>query len=548
MRDRSLFLSLGLAIGMGAACFNPETSDCTAGQAGCECAPDNTCEAGLECLDGLCSGDAETSGDGDGDTSGDGDGDSGDGDGDSGDGDGDGADNQAPVIDSFLINDSDAPPLVEQAGPIVIAVEASDDSSVAELRIEVDGQPYLTLPGPGPFLGEYVIGGEGFNGAYDFSVIAVDDEGLETSAGPISVGVSVTGGQLIETWTYDSGGSDRSCGIWVDRDGTELIITGDTEVGGQFQSRIDRLIGPDWSKQIDASSSSIMDIVRLQNGEYLAVGAAGEQTMLYRYDDEGVQIDTQAYDWTPPQVGPERWETPRQLHVDAEGSVYLLGDWDNQQPAPNPFYLVKFTPELEVEWQRWGDDANLAAESHAVKMDLNAEEIALAGLSGSAWMARFDTEGNFIEELTLMNHDLSNGRDVALDDDGGRLLVGYVRSDEDLYFRTLMQHSGSLNWEQVGTHDFSGYTLAAEYDDFGDSVVMSIEACAGSWRACSLFIRKFDVGGALLWEYQAPDNKFALSAPFEGDLATDRFGYVYATTLYESINGDWDRWAIKLHP
>jgi hypothetical protein len=86
-----------------------DTQSCPDGTLDCPCYGNNTCNAGLECIDGVCEpaagdgdgdgdgdtmgdgdGDGDTMGDGDGDATGDGDGETGDGDGETGDGDGDG--------------------------------------------------------------------------------------------------------------------------------------------------------------------------------------------------------------------------------------------------------------------------------------------------------------------------------------------------------------------------------------------------------------------------------------------------------------------------
>jgi hypothetical protein len=90
--ERGLFLSLGLAMGLGAAaCGDPgSTADCNMGGIGCDCFAGNLCLNGLTCLSGICvqlGDDGETGEPGDGDP---GDGDPGDGDpgdGDPGDGD-----------------------------------------------------------------------------------------------------------------------------------------------------------------------------------------------------------------------------------------------------------------------------------------------------------------------------------------------------------------------------------------------------------------------------------------------------------------------------
>ena len=86
-RARLLAVSGGPLLGLAGGCFEgsvPDETDagvCAPGSRGCECTPDLGCEAGLECVDGVCVGD-ETGDTGDGDpTTGDGDGDpNGDGD------------------------------------------------------------------------------------------------------------------------------------------------------------------------------------------------------------------------------------------------------------------------------------------------------------------------------------------------------------------------------------------------------------------------------------------------------------------------------------
>ena len=558
MQDMRLWVPLGLAIGMAGACFDPGTADCPVGQAGCECTQGDTCDGGLECIDGMCAGGNETVGDGDGDATGDGDGDtSGDGDGDTtGDGDGDttSAENFPPVIESFTINGTDAPALVEQAGAIVIEAEASDDGEVVELRIEIDDVNYQTLEGAGPFVSDYAVGGTASNGTFNFKVVAVDDQGLETESVSISVGVSVTAGVVVDVWDWDGGGNDRSRSLWVDRDGTELIVVGDTAVQGQTRARIDRVIGPAWSEKVDALSTTAMAVVDLpEDGEYLVAAKDQAQTVLYRYDAGGVQVSVDADDWTPNAIPVEREEAPRQLHRDEDGNVYLLGTWDAAMLAPDPFYLTKFDSDFNILWQKWGDDANFTTFSNALKMDQRGDQLALAGwenfgmLSAFAWATRLDTQnGDFIEELTYPQGNLSFYYDVAIDDDGGRLFVGTERIDNQ--YTAFLEYTGAQQWAGPGNIPGGSHAIAVEYDDWGDFIVATLEGCQ-STIGCQLHVTKYDTAGNEQWTTQMPGgSNFARQYEFEGAIKTDRFGYIYVTALHEGPNGDWDWWVAKVHP
>ncbi len=473
---------------------------------------------------------------------------------------------QAPVIDSFTVAGSETPDVFAAAGAVEVEVEASDaDGEIAEVRIYRDDQLLATIPGPGPYVAEFVVTGESFDGTYEFSAVAIDDDDLEAEAGPISLTVDVPNGGVVETWTFDSGGEDSAYRVVVNPDGTEVIAGGTSFLNGENRSRIDRLVGGSWTDKVDATAQMAAGLTKLPDDTTVMLAWSVDDSyssLRFRYDETGKQVAMQQAHWTPPEVPEANWEALVDAVSDAEGNVYAVGVYTHDE-GDDAMMLLSLAPDGSVNWARYGIDPMVfSGRPYSIKLDIAGDDLVVGGqMRGMVdmvavqrmWMSRWNTAGELLDQIELPDFE-GYGWAVGIGDNGETMLGGqrFIPNSDAQSWVGRFGANGELLWIKDDGNPGIGATVAADIDASNASVVVHLEACESGFLSlvgCDMFVRKYDEDGVLIWELPFIEGTFQGPSlvPVIADLEFDRFGYAYVAIGHVGPT-DLDWWVTKFHP
>ncbi|MCA9700818.1 MAG: hypothetical protein KC431_25040, partial [Myxococcales bacterium] len=323
---------------------------------------------------------------------------------------------EPPVIDLFTVAGSDAPEVMTMAGAAAIIVQASDpDGTIAEVQIFVDGDLLETIPGPGPFASEFVVAGEDFDGDYEFTAKAIDDDGLEADSAPITLSVDVTSGVEVEQWTFDSGNADNAFRVEVDPDGTNVIVGGTTYINNESRMRVDRLVGGGWVDKVEEGAFAASGMALLDNGNTVITTwtpASPYKSQRFSYDSAGMQTSAEQFDWTSPGTPPDNFEAPLDMEVGPDGNYYVAGVFTKAgDSSPNSTYMFKFNPAGDLLWQYHSDVAmEPPYPIYGINLDMGPGYLILGGQSREVvnmatdnriWMGRWDLNGTFLDDIKI---------------------------------------------------------------------------------------------------------------------------------------------------
>ncbi|MFV8755668.1 hypothetical protein ACNOYE_34385 [Nannocystaceae bacterium ST9] len=465
-----------------------------------------------------------------------------------------------PSIDVFTVAGSETPAAITAAGAVAVVVEASDaDGEIAMVELLHDGEVFATIPAPGPYTGEVLIGGEAFDGDHEFTARAVDDDGLDVTAGPISLSVDVPNGGLVETWTFDGAEDDLVHRVWTNPEGSEVLAGGVTYAAGVGALKIGRVVGEPWA-DVGTNPSPASGIVGLPSGDYVAVSwDNANASVRYRYDSTGTQTAMEVSDWTPPNVPPESFEAPLDLATDDAGNFYATGIFATGQGF-DTFMLRKFKADGSEDWKVYGSNPmTYPVPPYAVRMDAGADTVVVAGQLRQAepainriWMARFGTNGGLLGQTEVADFE-GTAWAVGIGDQGDVVLGGSRFADNgNQAWVARYDANDTQMWTVELGNTGIGATIAADIDPFGDAVIVNVVDCDGGFIAttgCDLEVRKYDVAGNLVWEQLFSDDLFLGPAliPLGGDLHFDRYGYAYVAVSHGNMtNADW--WITKFNP
>lgn len=466
-----------------------------------------------------------------------------------------------PSIDVFTVAGSESPAEVTAAGAVAIVVEASDaDGEVTQVELLRDGEVFATIPAPGPYVGEFLIGGESFDGSYDFTARAVDDEGLEATAGPIALDVNVPNGGIVDTFTLDGGEDDILYRVWAGPEGAQVVGAGSSVVAGTNMIRADRLVGPAWMDQVGMINSFGSGIVGLPSGDFAGVTWNNVESVYMRFGPGGALQSTDVSNWPPANVAPEQFEAPLDIAADAEGNTYTTGifatglDYD-------AFMLRQHDPAGAVGWTVYGiNPMTYPIPPYAVRLDVGGDTVLVGGQLRQAdpavnrpWFARFSTQGGLLSQVEPVDFD---GMIWATGiDELGNVVVGGAHFVDGGSIPWAARYDANDQQVWFGEMDLLGLGLvfAADIDPWGDTVIAAVIDCDGGFvfsTGCDLVVRKHDPSGTLVWEQTFDDDGFTGPAivPLGGDLHFDRFGYAYVGLSHANANMNLDWWITKFNP
>lgn len=168
----------------------------------------------------------------------------------------DGQDNQPPIIESFLVNNSQMPPTVEEASFVQLSAVIVDDTGIDRVEF-LDGPTVLTTlevpPDQTSFEFTWLVSGDEFDGPHPLSVRAVDLAANETTSSPVELLVEQPPSGLLRwstLWDRGTGDNDwaHACAL------TEL---GALAVGGRSEGS-DGVFRDAWADNFAAVNGSLL--------------------------------------------------------------------------------------------------------------------------------------------------------------------------------------------------------------------------------------------------------------------------------------------------
>lgn len=465
-----------------------------------------------------------------------------------------------PSIDVFTVAGSESPAEITAAGAVAIVVEASDaDGQIAKVELLRDGEVFASLSEP-PYVGEFVIGGESFDGNYDFTARAVDDDDLEATAGPINLDVNVPNGGVVETWTWDGGQDDVVYRVWAGPEGGQVVAAGMTLVDNANVIRVDRVVGPAWTDTVGMLAAPASGIVGLPNGEFAATSWNNVESIYMKFGPGGALQTTDVANWPPANVAPENFEAPLDLAGDAEGNTYAVGifatglDYDAMM-------LRQHDSTGTVGWTVYGiNPMTYPVPPYPVRLDVAGEVIAVGGqlrqadpVLSTPWFARFSTQGGLVSQVEPVDFEGIIWA-IGIGDAGDLVIGGGRNGDNGTTAWAARYDAGDQQvWLAEPMHPGLGAVVAADIDPWGNSVLVAVVDCESgflSTTSCDLVVRKHDPSGALIWEQVFDDDGFLGFAlvPMSGDIHFDRFGYAYVAISHAGPNMNLDWWITKFNP
>lgn len=471
----------------------------------------------------------------------------------------------APVFASFTVDGSTSPGAVVAAAAVALAASASDaDGDLERVEFELDGQIVGEVVGSGPdFDFEWIASGAELNGVHMLRAIASDMAGNSTTSDVVEIELSMPASGEVDAWTYDGGSSDAAYAIATDPEGTRVLLTGQSIQQGVSRQRTDAVFGGSWTDTVPVDSVFGSAVVLRDNGEALVAGGGASDSIIYRYDASGVEIENWSFDGSKPEGSPIL-DATLDMEGLPSGDVLVLGSYLPQSgPLANGLanYVARITATGDQEWLRWPSE-DVAFASPPLIYELSTADDGrfalgggrLAGGAARAVWARYDEGGQLVDQFTMMAGDSSVAHAVELTDEGDLYLAGQITIAGAA--RPWLGHylaDGSEDWT-LDVQANEGVTAAVGVDPFGEVVTVSTENCIlvpSRYEECALVVRKYDDQGAMMWEVAYADETFSgpvFALPgFDASLAFDRFGYVYVSAVvYTPAGTDW--WARKLNP
>ena len=476
----------------------------------------------------------------------------------------------APVFASFTVDGSTTPATVVAASALALAASVTDaDGDLERLEFEFDGQIVGEIVGAGPdFDLEWIVSGAELNGLHMIRAIASDMAGNSTMSELVELELDMPASGEVDAWNYDGGGSDAAYGIATDPEGTRVLLTGQSTQQGASRQRTDAVFGPSWTDKVVTDSAFGSAVVIRDNGEALVSGgwltAMSSDSIVYRYDASGNQIESWAFDGNKPEGNTEIFDSTLDMEGLPSGDVLVLGSYlPKSGPLANGVanYVARLTSTGDQDWLRWpSEDAAFATPPLIYELS-SADDGSFAlgggrlvnGVARALW-ARYDEGGQLVDQFTLTTGEASVAHAVELSEAGDLYLAGQITIAGAA--RPWLGHylaDGSEDWT-LDVPSNAGVTAAVGVDPFGEIVTVSTENCvvaAVRYEECDLLVRKYDGEGSMMWEVAYVDETFSgpvFSLPgFDASLTFDRFGYVYVSAVvYTPAGTDW--WARKLNP
>ncbi|MBY8989594.1 MAG: SBBP repeat-containing protein [Candidatus Lokiarchaeota archaeon] len=222
-------------------------------------------------------------------------------------------------------------------------------------------------------------------------------------------------------------------------------------------------------------------------------------------------------------------DTGWDIALDDSGNIYISGSTESFGAGKDDAFIAKFDSSgnsiLNITWGGSGIDAGTG-----IVLD-DSGNIYITGATNSsgtgnfdAFIAKFNSTGHSLLNITWGGNDADGGYDILLDDSGNIFITGYTESfgagDNDAFIAKFNSTGHSLlNVTWGGSDSDDGYSIALD-------ALGNIYIAGSTWSfGIDAFIAKFNSSGHSLLNITWSGG----DAQFGWDMALDGSGNIYIT-------------------
>jgi len=363
----------------------------------------------------------------------------------------------------------------------------------------------------------------------------------EHSLGVRSAAKRVYGSDLNITW----GGSDYDSGWGIVLDGSgNIYITGETDSFGagvrdafiaKYDSAGNSLLNITWGgSNIDSGWGIVLDDSGniYITGRTYSFGAGSYDAFIAKYDSAGNSLLNITW-------GGSNIDSGSGIALDDSGNIYITGRTRSFGAGSYDAFIAKYDSAgnslLNITW-----GGSLYDHGRGIALDGSGNIYITGraynfGTGGSdAFIAKYDSAGNSLLNITWGGSDHESGRDIALDESGNIFITGYTYSFGagwcDAFIAKYDSAGNSLLNITWGGSDYdSGSGIAL--DDSGNIYITGRAYNFGTGGS-DAFIAKYDSAGnsllSITWGGSDSDQGMGIALDGSGNIyiagETDSFG------------------------
>lgn len=241
-------------------------------------------------------------------------------------------------------------------------------------------------------------------------------------------------------WTRQFGTTMHDVALCVATSPTGVYVGGDTEgslagpsfgEGDYFFAKYNEAGDRLWIKQVGTVGGDVLRGMSVDHAGNLYLGGASSQTISGAPADGGSNSFLSKYDkdgglqWTT-QFDDDEFEVAFDVDADADGNVFVVGNFNGFSLSTSDGFLLKYTSEGVLQWSRHFLTEDLARLSGVAADGQGGSYITSFGRDG-AYLSRFDGEGTLSWITRIDGFTDGAPSDVAASVSGNAYAAGYTR-------------------------------------------------------------------------------------------------------------------------
>ncbi len=286
----------------------------------------------------------------------------------------------------------------------------------------------------------------------------------------------------------------------------------------------------DMGREIALDASGNIYIV----GSTTSFGEGAYSAFLAKFDNDGNSLLNITW-------GGDQYDYGKDIAVDLSGNIYIMGFTNSYGEGDYDAFIVKYNSAGIQQWNTtWGD----IQKDHGDALVLDdSGNIYMTGITRhwdvewkySAFIAKFDNDGNSLLNITWDSGNSDNGEDIALDASGNIYITGETNTsgtpDKDGFiakYNSAGIQQWNSTWGSSGKEIVYGITL----DILGNIYITGYTDGFGA-GGFDAFIAKFDNNG----NYILNNTWGGKEGDFGEDIEVDSLGNIYISGSSSSMNG-----------